>query len=302
MHERNPYKTPPDFELLAVKHPSLQPYIRKTKYGKGTLDFKNRKALRELTYALLWVDFQLRVEFPLDSLCPPVPNRLDYVLLIEDLVKKGATATATDQIPTIRGIDIGTGASCIYPLLACQRNETWSMLALDIDERNIAYATSNVERNKLQKRIVVKMNHPSKILSTKILGKELSYDFCMCNPPFYASEEQMKMSSEGKEKPPFAICTGSSTEMVTPGGEIAFILRVVKESTKPRMRERIRWFTSLIGRKEDVTVVTAELEGNGSEYHVFTLQQAKTVRWVIAWTFTVCHERESANLMDLGGQ
>ncbi|KND00386.1 hypothetical protein, variant [Spizellomyces punctatus DAOM BR117] len=103
MHERNPYSDRPDFGALAEKYQHLRPYIRKNKYGQSTIDFKDPKAVRELTYALLWVDFGLRLEIPLDTLCPPVPNRLDYVLLIQDLLAEDTSRSADAKI---RGIDM----------------------------------------------------------------------------------------------------------------------------------------------------------------------------------------------------
>lgn len=45
-------------------------------------------------------DFDIDLDFPLDSLCPAVPNRLNYILWLEDLVSE------TMQDDKIRGIDM----------------------------------------------------------------------------------------------------------------------------------------------------------------------------------------------------
>lgn len=76
--------------------------------------------------AILWSQFRLRVEFPLDSLCPTIPSRLCYVRFIEDLLTHDKNELQT--IPVI-GVDIGCGASCIYPLLACSRHPGWTFVA-----------------------------------------------------------------------------------------------------------------------------------------------------------------------------
>ena len=86
-----------------------------------TLDFSNPSALRELTCAVLERDFGLRVEIPVDKLIPAVPQRLNYIHWIEDLLmcgcchsddKGGITSDDDDNITvpkgeSIIGIDIG---------------------------------------------------------------------------------------------------------------------------------------------------------------------------------------------------
>ena len=43
-------------------------------------------------------------------------------------------------------ISVGTGASCIYPLLGTRLNG-WSFLATEIDPASVEYATKNVTAN-----------------------------------------------------------------------------------------------------------------------------------------------------------
>ncbi len=47
---------------------------------------------------------------------------------------------------------VGTGASCIYPLLGTRLNG-WSFLATDIDQDSVAIATENVARNGLTHKV-----------------------------------------------------------------------------------------------------------------------------------------------------
>ncbi|KIK64410.1 hypothetical protein GYMLUDRAFT_161381, partial [Collybiopsis luxurians FD-317 M1] len=58
---------------------------------------------RCLTEALLYRDFGLKIQLPSDRLCPP-DNPL-------------------------RGINIGTGGSTIYPLLGCAMEKSWNFVA-----------------------------------------------------------------------------------------------------------------------------------------------------------------------------
>ena len=43
----------------------------------------------------------------------------------------------------------GTGASCVYPLLAAKKN-SWKFLATEADDFNTEYAKRNVAKNELQ--------------------------------------------------------------------------------------------------------------------------------------------------------
>ena len=71
----------------------------------------------------------------------------------------------------------------------------------------------------------------------------------ICNPPFYESKEEVERTTEDKEFDPMAVrvvlrswifvslpqaCTGADIEMITPGGERAFVTRMVYESGKVR--------------------------------------------------------------------
>ncbi|RHZ86445.1 hypothetical protein Glove_51g70 [Diversispora epigaea] len=284
MHSRNRYRNnPPDFAVLAFKYSSFYPYVKYTKEGKPYIDFKNPEAVRELTYCLLRNDFNLILEIPLDSLCPPIPNRLNYIHWIEDLI----TISETRQDRTIYGIDIGTGASCIYPLLACTLNKNWVMLATEIDEKSVEYAENNVLRNNLESKISVVLNKTDKkiLLSEEVMiNNNIRFAFCMCNPPFYESQEQYEKGVEIKQTPSLSVCNGTSREKFTPGGEFQFIKDILDESLV--LRNKIRWYTSMIGRLETVNKIVRELKRTGIDNYVVTeFCQGQTRRWGIGWSF-----------------
>lgn len=69
--------------------------------------------------------------------------RLNYILFIEDILN------LADIKENVRVLDIGTGASCVYPLMAAKKFG-WSMTGTDINHESISYAKKNVETNKLE--------------------------------------------------------------------------------------------------------------------------------------------------------
>lgn len=55
----------------------------------------------------------------------------------------------------INSQDSGTGASAIYPLLACRQHPSWLFLGTEVDAKSEACATENVKKNSLDSRIKV---------------------------------------------------------------------------------------------------------------------------------------------------
>lgn len=107
----------------------------------------------------------------------------------------------------------------------------------------------------------------------------------MTNPPFYMSEEDLLRSAKKKQRPAYTACTGSKTEMVTSGGELAFVSLIFQESCI--LRERVQWYTAMFGFLSNLTAFIDQLRDSGVDNYAVTefLQGNKTRRWAIAWSF-----------------
>lgn len=125
----------------------------------------------------------------------------------------------------------------------------------------------------------------------------------MCNPPFYTSHEQTLQSAEAKLRPPssvsissilnqrtrrspfFKTCTGTEVEMVTPGGEVAFVTRMIEESL--HLRHQVQWYTSMLGKLSSVSELVETLMKCGNHNYAVTefVQGSKTKRWALAWSW-----------------
>jgi len=68
-----------------------------------------------------------------------------------------------------------------------------------------------------------------------VVKDDEKFDFCMCNPPFFESLEEGGLN-------PKTSCGGTSEEMVCPGGEKAFITRIIEDSTQLKQRFRYYFF------------------------------------------------------------
>ena len=182
----------------------------------------------------------------------------------------------------VRGIDIGTGASAIYPLLLCSTTKGF-MIALEMDKRNFEFALENVARNALSERInVIKVDGHS--LLPRDIIKDEKFDFVMVNPPFYHSQAQIENSKYIKGSPSHSFCQASNAEMITYGGEIVFLSQLVKESQD--YKNQIKWFTCLIGFKKDVEPLKIVVQSLAIKSLITTsFKQGKTVRWYMAWSW-----------------
>lgn len=279
MHPRNRYKDkPPDFAYLASKYPEFQQHVQTSLLGRPVVNFKEPEAVRALTCTLLKEDFGLTIEIPLERLIPTVPLRLNYIHWVEDL---------TDgQKQRRRGIDIGTGASCIYPLLGATMNG-WYFLATEVDDICFDYAKRNVEQNNMSDLIKV-MKVPQKTLLMDALKEEteIVYDFCMCNPPFFANQMEAKgvNSRNSRRPPPSSVNTGGVTEIMAEGGELEFVKRIIHDSLQ--LKKRLRWYSCMLGKKCSLAPLKEELKKQGVPKVTYTeFCQGRTMRWALAWSF-----------------
>ncbi|KAJ0395417.1 hypothetical protein ATCC90586_002134 [Pythium insidiosum] len=182
-------------------------------------------AVSELTKTLLAHDFGIEWTMPIDRLCPPLPNRLNYLHWIEDLLQRaGVDPFDKSDGDAVFGIDIGTGASCIYALLGAKMNG-WRFLATEIDETSFVSAQDNVARNNLEKLISVQRVRTTDLLQEPLqtVDSDQSFHFSMCNPPFFDDLNEADTN-------PDVCCMGASHEMVFPGGEVGFISHMINDS------------------------------------------------------------------------
>ena len=110
-------------------------------------------------------------------------------------------------------------------------------------------------------------------------------DFLMTNPPFYASSEELSASAAKKSLLPSTACTGAPVEMVTSGGEVEFVGRIIEESLV--LRERVTWYTAMVGFLSSLSTLVERLRKEGVGNYAVTefVQGTKTKRWALAWSF-----------------
>eukprot|EP00814_Leptocylindrus_danicus_P007000 CAMPEP_0116029870 /NCGR_PEP_ID=MMETSP0321-20121206/16428_1 /TAXON_ID=163516 /ORGANISM="Leptocylindrus danicus var. danicus, Strain B650" /LENGTH=466 /DNA_ID=CAMNT_0003504391 /DNA_START=568 /DNA_END=1968 /DNA_ORIENTATION=+ len=275
-----------DFKELAAKYGDFDLSLEKLKKRRKEAGVKNKGACfsthvdfdfnSSLTRALLRHDFGVELPvLPEGTLCPPVPNRLNYVCWIRELLNCFVEGENEFDLQAgnehCQGIDIGTGASCIYPLLICTARDPkdgellfpkWRMLATDIEPASVSCALKNVNANSLGQRIHVHL------------------------------EEAMEVrKGDGRSRTDMTFSEG----VYQHGGELGFVKSILKDSF--RIQNRIRWYTSMFARKSSLVAMENILREAGLGYRnikTTRFQQGKTARFGIAWTFSVVPLRSVA--------
>lgn len=293
MHPRNIYRIKKNFSDLAVDYPEFEQFLKHFPNGNTSINFKDHNAVRCLTKCLLHKDFQLDVQFPDNRLIPAVPQRLNYVLWVEDLV--GSLQPRGE----IRGLDVGTGCCCIFCLLVCRLNPSWKMDALELDVESFKWAIDNVNRNDLSSRIdVIQSEDWLEVLNSN----QTQYTFTMCNPPFFGKEEHRDMCQENNEdeeevhrKSPANVSSPIESEVL--GGESNFVQTMISDSFN--LKDRVKIFTVMLGKKSSLKNLKKHLrnyqqENDDLKFTSTQFCQGKTMRWGLAWSFT--HNLESCNV------
>ncbi|XP_058831124.1 U6 small nuclear RNA (adenine-(43)-N(6))-methyltransferase [Topomyia yanbarensis] len=286
MHPRNIYRQPPDFQDLVRQYPELNEVVTVDLNGRLKLDYKNKTALQLLSRCLLKRDFGIDIEIPPDKLIPTLPLRLNYVLWLEDF--ETAFRLKLDK-KELRGLDIGCGASCIYPLLCVSRSKhCWKMVGLEQAVDSVRYARANVERNGLTGciEIVQQNRNESTVLRDFFESRSNDkFDFCMCNPPFYDDDGMERQNRTGRRKEASNASSGSREELHVEGGEVGFVKKIIEESLE--LKEHVNIYTSMIGHKRNFEEILRILKGHCIT-NVTTTRfcQGNTTRWGVAWSFS----------------
>lgn len=155
----------------------------------------------------------------------------------------------------------------------------------DLDSRSLSFASQNVVRNNLSHRIALHQNLSQLILPPAILDSGGNYSFIMTNPPFYSSRDDIQASSSFKSKAPSGKCFGTDNEMIASGGELSFLRQYLSESMQ--MKDRVQWFTTLVGKKADFSQFHMTLKSTPdlSNIKVASMHLGLTKRWLVAWSW-----------------
>jgi 23S rRNA A1618 N6-methylase RlmF len=254
---------------------------------------------------------------PEDHLVPTVPSRVSYVVWVRELLGaalpgssaerflravvaaegglgrpwrtrsavRGRLARAAAEVGVL-GVDVGTGASAIYPVVA-HALYGWSMVGTEVDAASAEWA----ERTAALLAVAEEGVRPVRVRRVApgvylrgVLGPGAgaaapAASFTMCNPPFFGSAQR------AADRHPARAREATASELVhSEGGELGFVGHLLEESAE--LRERAVWFTSLLGHRASLAPLARRARALGATLVRHTaFEQGRTHRWGIAWTF-----------------
>lgn len=292
LHPRNKHREPYHFDQLMECCPALEPFVVLNPYKDQTIDFANPEAVKMLNKALLRFFYGIDYwEIPQGFLCPPVPGRADYLHYAADLLAEGNHQTIIDGSP-IRCLDVGVGANCIYPLLGV-KEYAWFFVGSDIDSLALQSAQKIIDLNPgLREHIMLRHQQNIGSIFSGIIQPDEKFDLSICNPPFHASKAEAnagtlrKLTNLKQQRNPKKVLNfgGKSNELWCKGGELGFVLLMIRESVE--FRHNCRWFTTLLSKQSNVKPIVFELKKNKVEdIRIIPMGQGNKVSRIVAWTF-----------------
>jgi 23S rRNA (adenine1618-N6)-methyltransferase len=118
------------------------------------------------------------------------------------------------------------------------------------------------------------------------------FDLSMCNPPFHASAEEaaagsrMKRRHLGAGRDTMAVLNfgGRSGELWCDGGELAFVQRMIAESTG--VAHACRWFTTLVSKSTHLPRLCHALrQVQATDVRTIEMVHGQKKSRILAWTF-----------------
>lgn len=300
MHPRNRNRERYDFEALVAETPELKQYVQLNKHQMESIDFSNPQAVKQLNKALLKHYYGIENwTFPDENLCPPIPGRADYIHHLADLLSEN-DPIAIPRGKKVRCLDIGVGASCIYPLIGVVEYG-WSFVGSDTDANSVASAQRIVSSNPpMKEHVEIRQQEESKSIFRGIIGREEKFDLTMCNPPFHASIEDAQRGTRRKIKgiagkrvqTPVRNFAGIPGELVYVGGEYGFIRHMTEESRV--FAKHCLWFSTLVSKQSNLKRIQKMLKQVETQrVRIVPMGTGNKSTRLVAWTFLSDQEQKA---------
>ena len=292
LHPKNKNREQYKIEELLLVIPELKDHIKKNKLGEDSIHFSDPVAIKLLNKALLSHYYGIQKwEFPDTNLCPPIPGRADYIHYMSDLLNNNDNITC---------LDIGVGASCIYPILGISEYN-WSFIASEVNTEAITIAKKIIKDNpSLKGKVKFRIQKDENNIFKGIIKPKDKIDLSICNPPFHSSKKEAlkgsmrkirNLSGERSKKIQLNF-SGVANELVYKGGEYQFIKNMIEESVL--YSNNCLWFTTLVSKEKNLKSIYKLLEDvKAEEVKTLNIGTSNKKSRIVVWTFQTKEEQEN---------
>lgn len=300
LHPRSRHKEAYDFDAYIKVNEELKDMTIQKKDGQTTIDFSDPVAVKSINKAILLHHYDLKYwDIPDNTLCPAIPGRAEYIHHIGDLLSKSLKTRKTPHGEKVTILDIGTGASLIYPLIG-HKQYGWSFLASEVNPDSFKSALKIAAENSISaESISILLQRDKERIFEGVISEEDVIDVVICNPPFHRSKDEAAQHTKRKWRnlghtkgKRFLNFGGQSSELWFPGGERVFIRKMIAESQV--YKKNILWFSSLVSKKDNIKYLAKQMEKHGVEemIEIEMLLGNKKTRF-IAWTYFTDKQRKA---------
>ena len=292
LHPKNKNREQYKIEELLLVIPELKDHIKKNKLGEDSIHFSDPVAIKLLNKALLSHYYGIQKwEFPDTNLCPPIPGRADYIHYMSDLLNNNDNITC---------LDIGVGASCIYPILGISEYN-WSFIASEVNTEAITIAKKIIKDNpSLKGKVKFRIQKDENNIFKGIIKPKDKIDLSICNPPFHSSKKEAlkgsmrkirNLSGERSKKIQLNF-SGVANELVYKGGEYQFIKNMIEESVL--YSNNCLWFTTLVSKEKNLKSIYKLLEDiKAKEVKTLNIGTSNKKSRIVVWTFQTKEEQKN---------
>lgn len=291
LHPRNRFRSGYDFDRLIRDSPALAPFVAPNSYGNRSVNYADPDAVKALNQALLRSVYGINAwDVPAGYLCPPIPGRSDYLHHLADLIEGGNGAVG--QRGAVSVLDIGTGASCIYPLIGASEYG-WSFVGTEIDPAALRWAQAIVAVNPAVADLIeCRLQASPAECFAGVVEPDERFTVSMCNPPFHESAAAAAEGTRRKRRHLGASSLetsvlnfgGTDGELWCRGGELGFVQRMIAQSAgRPGL---CRWFTTLISKSTHLPRLEQALSLVGArDVRRIDMTHGQKQTRILAWTF-----------------
>lgn len=298
-HPRTQHGDRYDFVQLVQSCPELAHFVIPHPCDGETINFSDPVAVKTLNRALLKFNYGVTYwDIPPGNLCPPIPSRADYIHHLADLLAEGNFRTVP-RGSTVRILDIGVGANCVYPLIGAAEYG-WRFVGTDIDPTSIDWARKLIAANRgVIGKIECRLQPNAVNIFEGVIERSEKFAASMCNPPFHASPQEAAAGSLRKVKNLGSLAVkeevilnfgGKSTELWCDGGEAGFVRRMILQSAQ--RREQFLWFTTLVSKRGSLPAIYRALKAAQAEdVRTIAMGQGQKQSRLVAWTYLTAPQR-----------